>query len=735
MVTDADEAGMCTAAVSCTADRFSFTSCPHSSHGFVCTTTPQHPHEHDSQNESQNENQNEDQRPKNHIENDDTDGSVYPSPPPTADEPKRSVPLPHQQQQQHHHFGGILDSPVVLLRGGTSMPLSPPPTIPTPTHALPPAELYPGLSLEPISEQEQDFLPEREHESQQEPALLSPISPEWTTCRRPEGGLCTLEEDDEEEDACVLMRYPFRASADVHVDRGADAQDEDDDHEDDVLRGACAFGRPALPPLDIPGHQAHAPADLDLGPADLGVLLGFQSTHTPMSDEAEPALLGFAGTPMTDEGADAPLYHHEQGALLGFQDEAMRGDGFPADADVPMYHPHENDDVFLGFPCVQPMDMDEAKTPLGFAPPQPRGFTPLGFAPHAHGASPFSSPFSSPRELDDLELDLYSDPGTDSDMSDYGDGGAYGAPSPLRSFASLPSPDLDDLELDMELAPAPSPSRRSATPLPALLPSEELFPSTFPSATAEHMAEDPLPAPPPDPANALLLDLPPAPPAAAFPPSPLDALGPAALAARLPPGVPPAELEALLALRARAAAALAHALATASTSAAGGVGRGTLEYELRRSVPRDVGEPRRRRKRAKEVGREVEALVGLVLGVLPQPSSSSSAASTSTSAASTSSLQASAPGADDLAKQKKPRGEKAGLAGLASVPALVARMILRRRERCVRGLGEGRARASGGSPLRSTLTLDAEGGEGGEPPPMEVAPVPSMEPPPMELVL
>ncbi|KAJ7474886.1 hypothetical protein FB451DRAFT_1558133 [Mycena latifolia] len=79
-------------------------------------------------------------------------------------------------------------------------------------------------------------------------------------------------------------------------------------------------------------------------------------------------------------------------------------------------------------------------------------------------------------------------------------------------------------------------------------------------------------------------------------------------------------------------------------------------------------------------GREVEALVGLVLGVLPQPSSSSSS-SVSTSAASTSSLQASPPGADDLAKQKNPRGEKAGLAGLASVPTFVMRMILRRRER------------------------------------------------------
>ncbi|KAJ7467005.1 hypothetical protein FB451DRAFT_1401857 [Mycena latifolia] len=361
--------------------------------------------------------------------------------------------------------------------------------------------------------------------------------------------------------------------------------------------------------------------------------------------------------------------------------------------------------------------------PLGFAL-----VLPLAFAPHPH---PHLSLFSSPASSHATSTTSSSTSTTPHDMSDLGLGGAYGAPSPLRSFASLSS-GLDNLQLDMELAPKPSPSRRSTTPLSALPP------SSFPSSTAEHTA-DPPPAPAPDHTNVLLLDLPPAPPTAALPPSPLNTLGPAA---RLPPGVPPPqssrcswrgrphtrachceyerrwgvgrgtleEVEALVGLvlgvlptsqqasaassssSASASAALAHA--TASASATVGVGRRTLEYEQWWSVPRDTGEPRRRRKRAKEVGREV----GLVLGVLPQPSSSS---------------------ADDLAKQKKPCGEKAGL---ASVPALVTRMILRRCERCVRGLRKGRGHASGGWRLRCTLTLNSEGAEGREPPPMEVSP-------------
>ncbi|KAJ7434355.1 hypothetical protein FB451DRAFT_1571989 [Mycena latifolia] len=322
--------------------------------------------------------------------------------------------------------------------------------------------------------------------------------------------------------------------------------------------------------------------------ASLAVLLACVLPRTSTSTAA-PAL-----TRMCPTSASAARTHHFGGILESPVVLLCAGTSMPLSP--PPMIPMPTHALLPAEPCPglsleliqkqeQDFHMDADKTPLGFAPSQPRGFTPLGFAPHPQDASPFSSP----RELDNLELDLYSDPGTDSDMSDLDLGGAYGAPSPLRSFASLPSPDLDNLELNMELTPAPSSSRRSATPLP---PSP--FPSTFPSSTAEHTA-DPPPALAPNRANALLLDLPPAPPVTALPPSPLNVLGPAALAM-------------LLVLRVRTVAAPTLALATASTSAAGAIGRGTLEYELRWSVPRDAGKPRRRRKRAKEVGREVEAL-------------------------------------------------------------------------------------------------------------------------------
>ncbi|KAF8142624.1 hypothetical protein K438DRAFT_1994789 [Mycena galopus ATCC 62051] len=56
-----------------------------------------------------------------------------------------------------------------------------------------------------------------------------------------------------------------------------------------------------------------------------------------------------------------------------------------------------------------------------------------------------------------------------------------------------------------------------------------------------------------------------------------------------------------------------------------------LDHELRRTVPRDAGEPQRRRKRSKELGTEVDVIVGLTLGLFPPSSDPSSSASSSSS--------------------------------------------------------------------------------------------------------
>ncbi|KAJ7718961.1 hypothetical protein DFH07DRAFT_316833 [Mycena maculata] len=562
MVTKGAAAGSSPLLMSCNDhhSHFSFTSCPHSSsHGFVCTTTT------DS---------NENQDHGKHL--------VYPSPPPTTSQPKRNVPLPHQ-------FGGILDSPVVFMCAPAPTLLSPPPTIPTPTHALPPADISdaPFSSLlQPIAE--------HEHESPRpsQPQLLSPISPEWTTNRKPEDEL--FNSGDRAD--CVLMSQPPQGAYDYPFGPNAD--------EDDVLGNAASFGRPALRPLDIPMY--HDQDTMHADPAAQGVLLGF------------PGMM-----PHIEEDKDAP-------------------------------------------------------SPFEFSPPS--------------SASSFRDSQSSDSDLDDLDLDM--------DIPS-----SYASPS-LRSFTSLPSPDLDDLDLDMDLGPgsmwplSPSPSRHSVTSLPSFDESE--YDLCFAPDQTDTPAVDVSMSPPPSlpvilatpHSNALLLDLPVLPPAGPKT-SILDSMTPDALAELLPEGYSRAELDALLDVRRRAGIALA---ALQSSTAAPAPSHG-LDHELRRSVPRDSGEPRRRRKRAKELGREVDALVGLALGLLP--------ASVATS-----------PGeAESEAERAKARakGDKAGLAGLASVPQLVARMILRRRERCVRGLAEGGGRAREAhvpSPLRSCF-----GVEGDEPPP------------------
>ncbi|KAF8889819.1 hypothetical protein BD779DRAFT_1519087 [Infundibulicybe gibba] len=77
---------------------------------------------------------------------------VYPSPPPSSSEPKRSVPLPSETESilSSKPFGGILDSPLIMKHEAlrSNLPISPPATLPTQTQELPPTDHEASIDID-----------------------------------------------------------------------------------------------------------------------------------------------------------------------------------------------------------------------------------------------------------------------------------------------------------------------------------------------------------------------------------------------------------------------------------------------------------------------------------------------------------------------------------------------------------------------------------------------------------
>jgi hypothetical protein len=120
--------------------------------------------------------------------------SAYPSPPSTNSNSKRSVPLPclyadrycvQEQYPSSKPFGGILDSPVVMRHDslGCRTPMSPPPTLPLKTQALPPLdESLPLPSIPELDDCDGSLFvdtssPPQDDVRGNQPPL--PVSPEW----------------------------------------------------------------------------------------------------------------------------------------------------------------------------------------------------------------------------------------------------------------------------------------------------------------------------------------------------------------------------------------------------------------------------------------------------------------------------------------------------------------------------------------------------------------------------
>ncbi|KAK0431539.1 hypothetical protein EV421DRAFT_140893 [Armillaria borealis] len=111
----------------------------------------------------------------------------YPSPPPSSSPLGRSVPLPTlcvggpYKLPAEATYGGILDSPVLVDHdlARSFLPPSPPPTLPTPTTALPPTD-EPAAPHMPFAPSLDLSLP---FPLISDDSLLSPLSPEWESSK------------------------------------------------------------------------------------------------------------------------------------------------------------------------------------------------------------------------------------------------------------------------------------------------------------------------------------------------------------------------------------------------------------------------------------------------------------------------------------------------------------------------------------------------------------------------
>nr|GAT44155.1 predicted protein [Mycena chlorophos] len=343
--------------------------------------------------------------------------------------------------------------------------------------------------------------------------------------------------------------------------------------------------------------------------------------------------------------------------------------------------PPSTNSVTLGLsyePCSLPASLyDSIYRPCAYPLPQDASFSPsVAPCPELLPSSPTSSDATTssfpPSPL--LSPGEYLPPSPlSSDFEDDGLGLGFLSDDPswprsspkLLTFGSFPWPELDDLDIEMDMpGTLPSPSRRSVSSLPSLFDEGEI-----PELVAEAVEDSPLVS------NALCLDVLESPPSKRF--SILDSFTPAELSARNSK-LPQDQLDSLLAVRSRAQATLAECAALPPSECPPTI----LGHELRRSVPRDAGEPRRRRKRAKELHKEIEALIGLALAILPDSAT----------------RECHQHQVDDV--RQCVRRDKAGLGDLTDISQLVARMVLRRRERCVRGFDSaGPPRCYTASPL------------------------------------
>ncbi|KAF8061833.1 hypothetical protein FPV67DRAFT_298498 [Lyophyllum atratum] len=362
-----------------------------------------------------------------------------PSPPPTNSDPKRSVPLPSLTYSTadpgpSSHFEGILNlnMPAVTLKHVA--PLTPPPTLPTPTLDLPPAdnvlspmpkhdELESSLLCLPSSSR----LPDQDHDQDRTvDPLLDPLSPEWSpnnllpfNCHSHSSSL--LYEDHHHHAALETFRE-YLQHPHSHVNNNTHPPES-----------SSSSSRPILPPLDIP--------DLHYSPKSTWSESPTSAMEMDVDSDLELDLLP---TPISPPGSPAPSFMQRKLDLDLDLD-------LDEDEDDLMY-----DEKYQCFPHPSPPaihqihflpSLDEEDIPTS---PSLRSFSAL---PSSSSSMPAASDGDYPTTDMDADMDMDLDPwDTDAMLAS--------PPSPGPTLLSLPGGDTDD-----DLLP-PDPSPPSFPPFP-----------------------------------------------------------------------------------------------------------------------------------------------------------------------------------------------------------------------------------------------------------------------------
>lgn len=286
--------------------------------------------------------------------------SLYPSPPHTSSQPKQSVPLPSNEDLACPipHFGGVLDSPMIYKHEALRCvaPLSPPPTAPTPTQALPPTE--------------HDLLSTVEHGDYHEAPqagdghlatvsahaanavqLLSPLSPEWETNQ-----MSDMPSPESSKDSVLLSSprlLPISPGSFDYLEYCADGP-------------SCE--RPFLPLLDIPDRFPHSddswgdylPPSMDM---DFGGFKGLPMVSSPPASP-QPSILKLDDDIVFDEPFldQSQLFPHPSSPSI----HSIRPLSFDLDDDIDSYqHPSSpSRRSFSSLPALDFQDDEVFDTPL-----------------------------------------------------------------------------------------------------------------------------------------------------------------------------------------------------------------------------------------------------------------------------------------------------------------------------------------------------------------------------------